>query len=233
MLASSWKLRFVANCLQLYMPITYALNMFGLSFATLSALLVWMFLEKGDLIWTATRRLYAAIASPFGSRTRPSQNTPQIYRDVSPLWYVASSALAIFLSIFAVEYWKVQLRWYGVLLALAVALVFYVPVCHSTIFWSPSYTDTDVALRGVRHVQREDQYRCFLSDSCWLCISRKGTSQHLVLRSWIHFCHQRSLLCPRPEIGSVLQCKFLIQYTKRMPLIICIRSLPAKSSWCS
>lgn len=112
------------------MPITYALNMFGLSFATLSALLVWMFLEKGDLIWTATRRLYAAIVNPFGSRTRPSQNTSQTYCDVSPLWYVASSILAVFISIFAVEYWKVQLRWYGVLLALAVALVFYVPVNH-------------------------------------------------------------------------------------------------------
>lgn len=104
--------------------------MFGLSFATLSALLVWMFLEKGDLIWTAARRIYAAIASIFGSRTRPSQNLSQTYRDVSLLWYVASSALAIFLSIFAVEYWRVQLRWYGVLLALAVALVFFVPVSH-------------------------------------------------------------------------------------------------------
>lgn len=104
--------------------------MFGLSFATLSALLVWMLLEKGGLVWAATRRLYVTIVSPFSSRARFSQNTSQTYRDVSPLWYVASGSLAIFLSIFAVEYWKVQLRWYGVLLALAVALVFYVPVSH-------------------------------------------------------------------------------------------------------
>lgn len=116
------------------MPITYALNMFGLSFATLSALLVWMFLEKSNLILDAARRLYTASTSIFRTRSRSSRITTETYRDVSLLWYVASSALAIFLSIFAVEYWKVQLRWYGVLLALAVALVFYVPVSHALQF---------------------------------------------------------------------------------------------------
>lgn len=156
------------------MPITYALNMFGLSFATLSALLVWMFLEKGNLIWDAAKRLYAAIASPFRTRLQSSQSTTETYRDVSLLWYVASSVLAIFLSIFAVEYWKVQLRWYGVLLALAVALVFYVPVSHVLQFPGIRIILTDVALRGLRNVQRENQYRCLLSDSGWLCISRKG-----------------------------------------------------------
>lgn len=139
------------------MPITYALNMFGLSFATLSALLFWMFLEKGNLIWTATRRLYAAIASPFRSRTLPSQTTSQTYRDVSLLWYIGSSLLAIFLSIFAVEYWKVQLRWCGVLLALAVALVFYVPVshdvprCSGAMLWCLGYTDTDSSPWSTQH----------------------------------------------------------------------------------
>lgn len=41
-------------------------------------------------------------------------------------WYLASSLVAVFVSIFAVEYWHVQLRRYGVLLAFAVTLVFLV-----------------------------------------------------------------------------------------------------------
>lgn len=109
------------------MPITYALNTFGLSFATLSALLVWMALEKHQFIVMATQRLCATITRLFHSE-RQFSKPAQTYRDVSLWWYICSSALAIFLAIFAVEYWDVQLRWYGVLLALAVTLVFYVPV---------------------------------------------------------------------------------------------------------
>ncbi|KAJ5114261.1 hypothetical protein NUU61_000020 [Penicillium alfredii] len=66
-----------------YMPITYALNMFGFSFATLSALLIWIILEHRHVM-----------ADP------------------------------------KVEHWNAELKWYGVLLACAVALVFYPPVIH-------------------------------------------------------------------------------------------------------
>lgn len=113
------------------MPITYALNTFGLSFATLSSLLVWMLLEKHHFLLTAFQRLCTTIARPFTAQRHFPKTTPQGYQDVSTWWYVASSVVAIFLSIFAVEFWDVQLRWYGVLLALAVTLVFYVPVSWS------------------------------------------------------------------------------------------------------
>lgn len=113
---------------QMYMPITYALNTFGLSFATLSSLLVWLLLEKHHFLLAAFQRLCTTIARPFTAQRHFPKTTPQAYQDVSTWWYVASSAVAIFLSIFAVEFWYVQLRWYGVLLALAVTLVFYVPV---------------------------------------------------------------------------------------------------------
>ncbi|GAB1210215.1 hypothetical protein APSETT445_009005 [Aspergillus pseudonomiae] len=46
-----------------FMPVTYALNMFGLSFATLTSLVVWMFLEKRQEIGDAMRRLALVYAT--------------------------------------------------------------------------------------------------------------------------------------------------------------------------
>lgn len=112
------------------MPITYALNTFGLSFATLSSLIVWMFLEQHEFLVAAVQRLRTALFRPFCSERRFIPTSSQSYHDVPLWWYIASGLVAVFLSIFAVEYWHVQLRWYGVLLALAVKLVFFVPVGH-------------------------------------------------------------------------------------------------------
>ncbi|KAL4958186.1 sexual differentiation process protein Isp4 [Aspergillus filifer] len=81
----------------IYMPITFALNTFGLSMATLTALLASMAIEHHKAIITAMR------------------STPRLI-------------LALALSILAIEYWDVELRWYGVFLALAVAIVFYIPL---------------------------------------------------------------------------------------------------------
>ncbi|RDW83805.1 uncharacterized protein DSM5745_04131 [Aspergillus mulundensis] len=110
-----------------YMPVTYALNMFGLSFATLTALLVWVAVEHRDVIQTGLRRIPQLVMSSTTGWTQSTDRrtgTP----DVPVWWYLVCSALALFLSIFAVEYWAVELRWYGVLLACAVALVFYTPL---------------------------------------------------------------------------------------------------------
>ncbi|OJJ04807.1 hypothetical protein ASPVEDRAFT_54909 [Aspergillus versicolor CBS 583.65] len=84
-----------------YMPVTYALNMFGLSFATLTALLVWVVIEHSEILVTAMKRL--------------SKGGKQLLS-------------ALFLCILGVEYWGVELRWYGVLLSCAVALIFYTPL---------------------------------------------------------------------------------------------------------
>ncbi|KAJ6118070.1 hypothetical protein N7471_013947 [Penicillium samsonianum] len=98
--ASDYKLD-VKKCLAyspVYMPVTYALNMFGLSFATLSALLVWVILERRHVMADAAKRVPRLV--PVAPET-------------------------LFMSLFAVEWWNVELRWYGVLLACVVALVFY------------------------------------------------------------------------------------------------------------
>ncbi|GKZ58923.1 hypothetical protein AnigIFM56816_005293 [Aspergillus niger] len=110
-----------------YMPVTYALNMFGLSFATLSSLLVWVILENRHDIAAGALRVPHVVRSYF-SKDKKNTDTNSGYRDVPFLWYLGAAVLALFICIFSVEYWNVELRWYGVLLACAVAMVFYGPL---------------------------------------------------------------------------------------------------------
>ena len=119
---------------QVYMPITYALNTFGLSFATLSALLVWTTLNHRHFMADAARRIpQLAMESRPGRSNRVEKKDETGAPDVPIWWYLLCCVLALFTAIFAVEYWDVELRWYGVLLACAVALVFYAPVGISTL----------------------------------------------------------------------------------------------------
>lgn len=117
----------LTQILQVYMPVTYALNMFGLSFATLSSLLVWVILENRHDIAAGALRVPHVVRSYF-SKDKKHTDTNSGHRDVPFLWYLGAAALALFICIFSVEYWNVELRWYGVLLACAVAMVFYGPV---------------------------------------------------------------------------------------------------------
>ncbi|KKK24648.1 oligopeptide transporter [Aspergillus rambellii] len=107
-----------------FLPITYAMNMFGLSFATLSALLVWIVLEKGSVMVAAARRVQQRLWFSRSKDPAPAE----CLSDVPSWWYLVATAVALFLCIFSVEYWHVELRWYGVLLAWAVALVFFSPL---------------------------------------------------------------------------------------------------------
>ncbi|KAK4868474.1 hypothetical protein LT330_007196 [Penicillium expansum] len=111
-----------------YMPVTYALNMFGLSFATLSALLVWVILERRHVMADAAKRVPRLVFESLPGRSRAYSEDERGDPDVPLWWYLVACVLALFMSIFAVEWWNVELRWYGVLLACAVALVFYPPL---------------------------------------------------------------------------------------------------------
>lgn len=117
------------------MPITYGLNMFGLSFASLSALIVWVILEHRQVMASAAKRIPQLLKESI--RGRPDDKHVDIpdAAEVPVWWYLACCPLALFMAIFAVEYWNAELQWYGVLLACAVALVFYPPV--STLTWPP------------------------------------------------------------------------------------------------
>ncbi|KAE8155123.1 OPT oligopeptide transporter protein-domain-containing protein [Aspergillus avenaceus] len=109
------------------MPVTYALNMFGLSFATLTSLVVWIILEKRELIASAARNTKQIITERRFSQLFTPEPKSRL-SEVPMWWYLCVTVLALFLSIFSVEYWNAELKWYGVLLACAVALVFFPPL---------------------------------------------------------------------------------------------------------
>lgn len=118
------------KCIQIYLPVTYALNTFGLSFATIASLFVWLFLEKRHSIINAYRGSH--FPGLMGHQHVPRDNPQPAYKTVPLLWYWVAAALALGFGIFACEFYPVQLHWYGVLLAFAVSAVFFVPVSHST-----------------------------------------------------------------------------------------------------
>lgn len=109
---------------------TYALNTFGLSFATISSLFVWLFLEKRHSIMQAYHS--SQISKVFGKKSLARENLQPAYKTVPLWWYYVATAGALGLGIFACEFYPVQLRWYGVLLSFAVSAVFFLPVSHAS-----------------------------------------------------------------------------------------------------
>ncbi|GJC99169.1 OPT small oligopeptide transporter [Colletotrichum higginsianum] len=115
-----------ANYSDIYLPVTYALNTFGLSFATIASLFVWLFLEKRRHIAAAFRS--SKLSALLGGKVVPRTNPQPAYKAVPIWWYWIAAALALGFGIFACEFYPVQLRWYGVLLSFAVSAIFFVPL---------------------------------------------------------------------------------------------------------
>ncbi|EGY14505.1 sexual differentiation process protein isp4 [Verticillium dahliae VdLs.17] len=84
----------------IYLPVTYALNTFGLSFATISSLLIWLYLERRHSIIAIFQA--SSLSSLFKRGPIPSWNLQPAYKTV-PAWW-----------------------WHGVLLALVICAVFFV-----------------------------------------------------------------------------------------------------------
>ncbi|KAI9150697.1 Glutathione transporter [Paramyrothecium foliicola] len=118
----------------IYLPTTYALNTFGLSFACISSLFVWLFLEKRHDLKKAYQS--SGIGSIFQKRkSHGSQTVQPTHKPVPSWWYLVTLILSIGLGIFACEFYPVQLRWYGVLFAYVVSAAFFIPlalVCATT-----------------------------------------------------------------------------------------------------
>lgn len=108
------------------MPITYALNSFALAIATLASLIVWVVLEHGEVLWMAMRKPWDTVRALVSQKR--SQQPREINADVPMWWYGVSLALGLFLSMFAIEFWNLDLRWYGVLFSFLVGAVFFYPV---------------------------------------------------------------------------------------------------------
>lgn len=102
------------------------MNTFGLSFATIASLFVWLFLEKRRSIAAAFQA--SRLPALLGRKTVPRENPQPGYATVPQWWYWIAALLALGLGIFACEQYPVQLHWYGVLLAFAVSALFFIPV---------------------------------------------------------------------------------------------------------
>ncbi|KAF4345046.1 OPT family small oligopeptide transporter [Fusarium beomiforme] len=109
----------------IYLPVTYALNTFGLSFATISSLFVWLFLEKrNELV-----RTFRDSCKSLKTKNTPTRDELQPQYDAVPLWwYVVAALVALGIGIFTYEYYPVQLRWYGVIFGMVVSSVFFIPL---------------------------------------------------------------------------------------------------------
>ncbi|KAJ6447064.1 molybdenum cofactor synthesis domain-containing protein [Purpureocillium lavendulum] len=124
------------------LPVTYALNKFGLAFATTASLFSWTVLEKHREIVAALRRIkLTAVFSRTDTRNEEKPQNESPYLEVPLWWYVAAGVLATFFAIFASEFYPVQLRWYGAILSLIVSSVFFVPIA-----WVYATTNTKIGI---------------------------------------------------------------------------------------
>lgn len=88
-----------------------------------------MFLEKRHEIAKVFRESQFSTLFGRNKDARPSLQ-PQ-YSNVPLRWYAIALFVSMGLGIFACEFYPVQLRWYGVIFAMFVSAVFYLPVSTS------------------------------------------------------------------------------------------------------
>lgn len=112
---------------------TYALNKFGLAFATFASLFSWILLDKREELVAVVRQARRAqwVPPKRASGTNSDKNNvgqPAPHLDVPLWWYGVATLLGLFFAIFACEYYPVQVRWYGAILAFVISAIFYLPV---------------------------------------------------------------------------------------------------------
>uniref|UniRef100_A0A5B6YS56 Putative oligopeptide transporter 6-like n=1 Tax=Davidia involucrata TaxID=16924 RepID=A0A5B6YS56_DAVIN len=107
-----------------YMSTFFAMT-YGLGFATLSATLVHVLLFNGSDIWKQSKRAFA-VNKKMDIHTRLMKK----YKQVPMWWFVVILLVNLAAIIFACEYYNdsLQLPWWGVLLACAIALSFTLPI---------------------------------------------------------------------------------------------------------
>ncbi|KIV90000.1 OPT family small oligopeptide transporter [Exophiala mesophila] len=139
------------NYSKVYLPITYVLS-YGVQFASLTALITHTTCWHGKDIWRQSKQaLSEKQATTEGYQTVPtSENEHHLrridsqqmriggedvhnrlmrrYKDVPMLWYLGTFVSMLAVGIFVVEYYPVHLPWYGLLLALGITTVLFIPV---------------------------------------------------------------------------------------------------------
>ncbi|KNA19700.1 hypothetical protein SOVF_058850 [Spinacia oleracea] len=108
----------------LYLSTFFAVT-YGLGFATLSATIVHVFIFNGREIW-------GQVKGAFGESKKVDIHTKMMksYKQVPNWWFYVILVSTIALTVFTCEYYKesLQLPWWGVLLACAIAFFFTLPV---------------------------------------------------------------------------------------------------------
>ncbi|KAG8407317.1 hypothetical protein J3459_010574 [Metarhizium acridum] len=128
------------------LPVTYALNKFGLAFATFASLFTWLFLEKrrelGGLVRQVREtKLWPNRASDTHGEKSARQDWSSRYPQAPLWWYGAATLLGLFFAMFSCEYYAVQLRWYGAILAFVISAVFFIPIA-----WVFATTNTRISI---------------------------------------------------------------------------------------
>ncbi|KAM7463650.1 hypothetical protein LguiA_031771 [Lonicera macranthoides] len=108
----------------LYLSTFFAMT-YGIGFATLSSTVVHVLLFNGSDMWNRTKKA-------FQKEKKMDVHTKlmKAYKSVPPWWFHVILVVNIIVVIFACEYYKdtLQLRYWGVLLACAIALFFTLPI---------------------------------------------------------------------------------------------------------
>lgn len=108
----------------LYMSTFFSMT-YGLGFAALPATLVHVLCFNGRDLWKQTK-------SAFGETKKADIHTKlmQVYKQVPMWWFYVILVVNIVVIIFACEYYNymLQLRWWGVLLACAIAILYTLPI---------------------------------------------------------------------------------------------------------
>ncbi|XP_022140880.1 oligopeptide transporter 6-like isoform X1 [Momordica charantia] len=139
---------------------TFFAMTYGLGFATLSATLVHVFLFNGRELWNQSK-------NAFGGKRKMDIHTRlmKAYKQVPTWWFLIILVLSIGLSIFACQYYNasLQLPWWGVLLACAIAFFFTLPIgiIAATTNQSPGLNIITEYIIGYAYPERPVANMCF------------------------------------------------------------------------
>ncbi|KAK5093836.1 hypothetical protein LTR70_006087 [Exophiala xenobiotica] len=136
---------------RVYLPITYVLS-YAVQFAALAALITHTVCWHGRDIWKQSKEAYrerdekrghdgyAPVPQTTDNPTPRPQRSREAsgedvhcrlmrnYEDVPMWWYLLTFVAMLAIGMFVVEYYPVYLPWYGLLLALGIATVLFIPV---------------------------------------------------------------------------------------------------------
>lgn len=104
----------------LFLSTTFAIS-YGLSFAAISTLVVYTYLEHGTEIWERFRGL---------NRDEPDIHMKLMrkYREVPTWWYALVFISMVVLSLITILVWETNLTWWAFLLAVFISIAFSLPI---------------------------------------------------------------------------------------------------------